>query len=75
MVKSTSRDRLLSEDPPADSSATSQEPIDPLVMEKYTQRLYSEVYGLLDNLVIDMMVLADELGSEKNVEEPLRFCT
>ncbi|XP_063125649.1 MYCBP-associated protein isoform X3 [Rattus norvegicus] len=75
VVKSTSRDRLLSEDPPADSSATSQEPIDPLVMEKYTQRLYSEVYGLLDNLVIDMMVLADELGSEKNVEEPLRFCT
>lgn len=36
---------------------------------------FFQVYGLLDNLVIDMMVLADELGPEKNVEEPLRFCT
>nr|XP_034361433.1 MYCBP-associated protein isoform X1 [Arvicanthis niloticus] len=75
VVKSASRDRLLSEDPPPDSSAQSQEPIDPLVMEKYTQRLHAEVYGLLDNLVTDVMVLADELNSIKNVEEPLRFCT
>ncbi|XP_028628299.1 MYCBP-associated protein isoform X2 [Grammomys surdaster] len=75
VVKSASRDRLLSEDPPSDSAAPSQEPIDPLVMEKYTQRLHAEVYGLLDNLVTDVMVLADEFGSIKNVEEPLRFCS
>jgi hypothetical protein len=43
VVKSASRDRLLSEDPPPDSTAPSQEPIDPLVMEKYTQRLHAEV--------------------------------
>lgn len=75
MVKSASRDRLLSEDPPPDSTAPSQEPIDPLVMEKYTQRLHAEVYALLDNLVTDVMVLADELSSTKNVEESLRFCS
>lgn len=45
VVKSTSRDRLLSEDPPPDNAAPSQEPIDPLVMEKYTQRLHAEVKG------------------------------
>ncbi|GAB1296681.1 MYCBP-associated protein [Apodemus speciosus] len=75
VVKSASRDRLLSEDPPPDSAAPSQEPIDPLVMEKYTQRLHAEVYGLLDNLVTDVMALSDELSSLKNVEEPLRFCS
>ncbi|XP_052051990.1 MYCBP-associated protein [Apodemus sylvaticus] len=75
VVKSASRDRLLSEDPPPDSAAPSQEPIDPLVMEKYTQRLHAEVYGLLDNLVTDVMALSDELSSLKTVEEPLRFCS
>lgn len=45
VVKSVSRDRLLSEDPAPDSAAPSQEPIDPLVMEKYTQRLHAEVKG------------------------------
>lgn len=45
VVKSASRDRLLSEEPPTDNSTSSQEPIDPLVMEKYTQRLHTEVKG------------------------------
>ncbi|XP_031209182.1 MYCBP-associated protein isoform X1 [Mastomys coucha] len=75
VVKSASRDRLLSEEPPTDNSTSSQEPIDPLVMEKYTQRLHTEVYGLLDSLVTDVMVLADEFRSIENVEEPLRFCS
>ncbi|XP_055476022.1 MYCBP-associated protein isoform X2 [Psammomys obesus] len=75
VVKSTSRDRLPSEDPTHDSMTPSQEPIDPLVMEKYTQRLHAEVYELLDNLVTNMMVLADELGPVKNAEEPLHFCS
>ncbi|KAL1778413.1 MYCBP-associated protein isoform X1 [Sigmodon hispidus] len=75
VVKSTSRDRLSSEDPTPDSTVPSQEPIDPLVMEKYTQRLHTEVYGLLDTLVTDMMVLADELSFLKSDEEPLRFCS
>jgi hypothetical protein len=34
-----------------------------------------QVYALLDNLVTDVMVLADELSSTKNVEESLRFCS
>ncbi|KAM8943049.1 MYCBP-associated protein isoform 1-T1 [Lycaon pictus] len=74
-MKSSSRDRLSLEDPAPDSTTTSQEPIDPLVMEKYTKRLHTEVYGLLDTLVTDLMVLADELRPIKNVEETLRLCT
>ncbi|XP_029068677.1 MYCBP-associated protein isoform X3 [Monodon monoceros] len=74
-MKSTSRDRLSLEDPAPDSIIPSQEPIDPLVMEKYTQRLHTEVYGLLDALVTDLPVLADELSPKENVKEPLRLCT
>ncbi|KAJ8785304.1 hypothetical protein J1605_007414 [Eschrichtius robustus] len=74
-MKSTSRDRLSLEDPAPDSINLSQEPIDPLVMEKYTQRLHTEVYGLLDALVTDLLVLADELSPKENVKEPLRLCT
>lgn len=50
MVKSASRDRLSSEDPTTDSMVPSQEPIDPLVMEKYTQRLHAEVKGRGDRI-------------------------
>ncbi|XP_074176373.1 MYCBP-associated protein isoform X1 [Rhinolophus sinicus] len=42
-MKSLSRDRLSLEDPPPESITPSQEPMDPLVMEKYTQRLHTEV--------------------------------
>ncbi|XP_033702621.1 MYCBP-associated protein isoform X1 [Tursiops truncatus] len=42
-MKSTSRDRLPLEDPAPDIIIPAQEPIDPLVMEKYTQRLHTEV--------------------------------
>nr|XP_055243639.1 MYCBP-associated protein isoform X3 [Gorilla gorilla gorilla] len=73
VIKSASRDRFSLEDPTPDI-LPSQEPIDPLVMEKYTQRLHSEVRGLLDTLVTDLMVLADELSPIKNVEEALRLC-
>uniref|UniRef100_A0A8D2GMD8 MYCBP associated protein n=1 Tax=Theropithecus gelada TaxID=9565 RepID=A0A8D2GMD8_THEGE len=44
VIKSTSRDRFSSEDPIPDINLPSQEPIDPLVMEKYTQRLHSKVH-------------------------------
>ncbi|XP_054441502.1 MYCBP-associated protein isoform X2 [Pteronotus mesoamericanus] len=74
-VKPLSRDRLFLEDPVPDSTTPSQEPIDPLVMEKYTQRLHMEVHGLLDTLVTNLMLLADELGPGKNVEETLSLCT
>ncbi|XP_027291700.1 MYCBP-associated protein isoform X1 [Cricetulus griseus] len=74
VVKSASRDRLSSEDPTHDGTAHSHEPIDPLVMEKYIHRLHAEVYGLLDTLVTDMMILADELRPLESAEEPLRFC-
>nr|KAF6416513.1 MYCBP associated protein [Molossus molossus] len=66
-MKSSSRDRLSLEDPTPDSTTPSQEPIDPLVKEKYTQRLQTKVYELLDTLVTDLMVLADELSPIKNV--------
>lgn len=36
---------------------------------------FFQVYGLLDTLVTDLMVLADELSPIMNVEEPLRLCT
>uniref|UniRef100_A0A2K6T049 MYCBP associated protein n=1 Tax=Saimiri boliviensis boliviensis TaxID=39432 RepID=A0A2K6T049_SAIBB len=75
VIKSASRDRLSLEDPTPDIILPSQEPIDPLVMEKYTQRLHTEVHGLLDTLVTNLMVLADELSPVKNVEEHLRLCT
>lgn len=44
LTKSSSRDRL-SEETAHDSTTPSQEPIDPLIMEKYTQRLHTEVRG------------------------------
>ncbi|XP_048222441.1 MYCBP-associated protein isoform X2 [Perognathus longimembris pacificus] len=67
VIKSSSRDRLSSEDPAAmDTATSSQEPMDPQVMEKYTRRLYTEVYGLLESLVINMMVLADEVNPMKS---------
>lgn len=36
---------------------------------------FFQVYELLDTLVTDLMVLADELSPIKNVEESLRLCT
>ncbi|XP_023599979.1 MYCBP-associated protein [Myotis lucifugus] len=75
LTKSSSRDRLYVEDPAPDIIVTSQEPIDPLVMEKYSQRMYMEVYGLLDTMVTDLMVLADELNPQRDDEQPLRPCT
>lgn len=36
---------------------------------------FFQVYGLLDTLVTDLMVLADELRPVKDVEETLRLCT
>lgn len=43
LVKSFSRDRFSLEDPIPESTTPFQEPMDPLVMEKYTQRLYTQV--------------------------------
>ncbi|KAF3816782.1 hypothetical protein GH733_014130 [Mirounga leonina] len=74
-MKSSSRDGLSLEEPAPEGTTTSQEPTDPLVMEKYTKRLHTEVYGLLDTLMTDLMVLADELRPVKDVEETLRLCT
>lgn len=36
---------------------------------------FFQVYGLLDNMVTDLMVLADELNPQRDVEQPLRPCT
>ncbi|XP_055982517.1 MYCBP-associated protein [Sorex fumeus] len=71
-LKSVSRDRVYQAHY---STGPSQEPTDPLVMEKYTHRLYTEVYGLLEDLLTDLMAMADELGPITNVEETLRLCT
>lgn len=42
-IKSASRDMVFPVDPIHYSSVLSQEPIDPLMMQKYTHRLYTEV--------------------------------
>ncbi|KAM6163616.1 MYCBP-associated protein [Rhynchocyon petersi] len=70
LTKSVSRDRLSVDDMAPESPTPSQEPVDPLVMEKYIQRLHTEVYGLLDTLVTNMMVLADEHSFMKNLGLP-----
>uniref|UniRef100_A0A2K6GYP6 MYCBP associated protein n=1 Tax=Propithecus coquereli TaxID=379532 RepID=A0A2K6GYP6_PROCO len=67
VTKSVSQERLFLEDPIPDSITPSQEPIDPLVMNKYTQRLHIEVYGLLNALVTELVVL--------DTEETLRLCS
>ncbi|XP_036611502.1 MYCBP-associated protein [Trichosurus vulpecula] len=64
LQKSPTRDakeRVSSEELPREQTASPFEPVDPLIQEKYNQRLYIEVYGLLDSLVTDMMLLSDEL--------------
>lgn len=45
ILKSSSRDRLSSDDPAPDSTVPSHEPIDPLVKEKYMRRMHTEVKG------------------------------
>uniref|UniRef100_A0A5F8GVC4 MYCBP associated protein n=1 Tax=Monodelphis domestica TaxID=13616 RepID=A0A5F8GVC4_MONDO len=58
--------------PPDQEPFASESMVDPRVQEKYSQRLYIEVYGLLDSLVTDMMLLFDELkNSQATEEEPL----
>lgn len=42
-VKALSRERISLEEPTPESTTPSQEPIDPLVIKKYTQRLHTEV--------------------------------
>uniref|UniRef100_A0A8D2H615 MYCBP associated protein n=1 Tax=Urocitellus parryii TaxID=9999 RepID=A0A8D2H615_UROPR len=75
ILKSSSRDRLSSDDPAPDSTVPSHEPIDPLVKEKYMRRMHTEVFELLNVLVTDLMILADELSPIKNVEESLHLCS
>ncbi|XP_058427503.1 MYCBP-associated protein isoform X3 [Marmota monax] len=75
ILKSSSRDRLSSDDPAPDSTVPSHEPIDPLVKEKYMLRMHTEVFELLNVLVTDLMILADELSPIKNVEESLHLCS
>lgn len=75
LAKSSSRDRLYVEDAVPDMTIASQEPIDPLVMQKYTQSMHTEVYGLLDAMVTDLMVLADELNPQRDAEEHVDPCT
>ncbi|XP_051852576.1 MYCBP-associated protein [Antechinus flavipes] len=64
MQKSPSRngkDRILGDDLATEQSISPSESVDPQIQEKYNQRLYIEVYGLLDSLVTNMMLLFDEL--------------
>ncbi|XP_072502734.1 MYCBP-associated protein isoform X1 [Notamacropus eugenii] len=78
LQKSPTRDgkeRTSLEELPREQSASPFEPVDPLIQEKYNQRLYIEVYGLLDSLVTDMMLLFDELetstATQQETLEPL----
>ncbi|XP_044531016.1 MYCBP-associated protein [Gracilinanus agilis] len=55
--------------PPDQEPFASESMVDPRIQEKYNQRLYIEVYGLLDSLVTDMMLLFDELKNSQATEE------
>lgn len=45
------------------------------MMSKCKSLWFFQVHGLLDALVTDLMVLADELSPIKDAEEPLRLCS
>ncbi|XP_025954935.2 MYCBP-associated protein isoform X2 [Dromaius novaehollandiae] len=52
--------------PPVETVATDkieprQEPVDPILFAKYQEKLYIEVYGLLDSMVSKMVVLFEDL--------------
>ncbi|XP_067403928.1 MYCBP-associated protein [Emydura macquarii macquarii] len=51
----------------SDQVESRQEPVDPIVFEKYHEKLYVEVYGLLDSMVSNMVFLLEEL--KKNAQE------
>ncbi|XP_048673904.1 MYCBP-associated protein isoform X2 [Caretta caretta] len=45
----------------SDQVESRQEQVDPIVLEKYREKLYVEVYGLLDSMVCNMVFLFEEL--------------
>ncbi|XP_078012189.1 MYCBP-associated protein [Phascolarctos cinereus] len=66
LYKSPSQDwkeKMFVEQLPLEHIASIFEPVDPIIQEKYNQRLYIEVYGLLDSLVTKMMLLFDEVDT------------
>ncbi|XP_074870361.1 MYCBP-associated protein isoform X5 [Carettochelys insculpta] len=68
-VRTPSFSREAKELIPPDSIDTEQvdshpEQIDPVVLEKYHEKLYVEVYGLLDSLVGNMVFLLEDLKKD-----------
>ncbi|NWX84080.1 MYBPP protein, partial [Nothoprocta pentlandii] len=48
----------------ADTVEVQQEPVDPILLGKYQEKLYIEVYGLLDSMVNKMVILFEDLKEQ-----------
>uniref|UniRef100_A0A8C6YZ94 Radical S-adenosyl methionine domain containing 1 n=1 Tax=Nothoprocta perdicaria TaxID=30464 RepID=A0A8C6YZ94_NOTPE len=48
----------------ADIVEVQQEPVDPILLGKYQEKLYIEVYGLLDSMVNKMVILFEDLKEQ-----------
>ncbi|KAH1183100.1 hypothetical protein KIL84_004592 [Mauremys mutica] len=57
----------------SDQVESRQEPVDPIVLEKYREKLYVEVYGLLESMVDNMVFLFEELKRDAQERESEAF--
>ncbi|XP_039358370.1 MYCBP-associated protein isoform X4 [Mauremys reevesii] len=57
----------------SDQVESRQEPVDPIVLEKYREKLYVEVYGLLESMVGNMVFLFEELKRDAQERESEAF--
>uniref|UniRef100_A0A8C4Y317 MYCBP associated protein n=1 Tax=Gopherus evgoodei TaxID=1825980 RepID=A0A8C4Y317_9SAUR len=57
----------------SDQVDSRQEPVDPIVLEKYREKLYVEVYGLLESMVGNMVFLFEELKRDAKEQESEAF--
>uniref|UniRef100_A0A674JKR4 MYCBP associated protein n=1 Tax=Terrapene triunguis TaxID=2587831 RepID=A0A674JKR4_9SAUR len=53
----------------SDQVESRQEQVDPIVLEKYREKLYVEVYGLLESMVDNMVFLFEELKRDAQERE------
>ncbi|XP_053903474.1 MYCBP-associated protein isoform X1 [Malaclemys terrapin pileata] len=57
----------------SDQVESRQEQVDPIVLEKYREKLYVEVYGLLESMVDNMVFLFEELKRDAQEREREAF--
>ncbi|XP_062448087.1 MYCBP-associated protein [Rhea pennata] len=53
----------------ADTVEPHQEPVDPILFGKYQEKLYIEVYGLLDSMVSKMVMLFEDLKKKDALKQ------